>query len=141
MIEKHKKPFAEPSRLHLAAVEDFRLFAIARGNLICQFHPSKNWKEIEVSPGTLRPSCLANDNGTYNINIQFRIPYASKLNTALLTQLSKQRHVALYTSQSGIDTVAGTVENPLKLEFSKPENFDGYDCTLKGVQTSPECFL
>lgn len=141
MIEKHKKPFSEPSNLFLANVDDFLTFAIVKGKFIGEMKSENSWKPIEVAPGSLRPSCLDNGNGTYSIDIRFRVPFASHLNNALLTQLSKHRHVARYTSQSGVEMMAGTVENFLKLEFSKPENFDGYDCTLKGIQTTPECFL
>lgn len=140
-MEKYGKPFSEPCNLNLAFAKNISSFGVAGGTCIITFDSFGGWIPVQTSPSTLKPTVTYNENGTYNISIVFRVPTASKANLEFIQRFANNKVIAKYTSSSKNTPVAGTKESPLTFTFTKPDGFDGYECTLKGVQTMQETYL
>jgi hypothetical protein len=46
-----------------------------------------------------------------------------------------------YTTAGGQQRIAGSKMYPLLIMINEPEGFDGYEITVSGTQTDPECFI
>ncbi len=140
-MNKNSQPYSEPRNLRLALVSSFVYFAASGGLFIGQIQNETDWKDIPCVPGTLQVSCLPNESGFYDVNINFRVSFADPENQAFMNIFRDVPLVARYTSGAGKEKLAGTAENFLKLSFGTPAGFDGYECTIKGTQKDPELFI
>jgi len=142
-MEKNNKPYSDSSSLKLAFSTDFHSFTVIHHRFHGYFGSNKNWIAIPEVPGTLKTSVASDGKKTplYSVNIKFRVAYDSEANRIELDKWTASRVLATYKSASGKDMVAGTKSSPLTFSYSKVEGFDGYECTLTGVQITPECFV
>lgn len=140
-MNKKTSPFSEPRKLRLAFASNFINFGIVRNKLLYTFKAGAGWFDIPIVPGSLKTSCIQTNDKIFDINISFRISYATSENTNKMEYLVDQPLIAAYTSAGNREKVAGTLSNPLKMRIRTPENFDGFECFITGSQLTPECFL
>jgi hypothetical protein len=142
-MEKNSKPYSEPHDLRLAFASDFASFVTIHNKFYGGMKSGKNWILIPEVPGTLKASCVSDENDppVYALNIKFRVSYDSEENRKEIESWTKAPVVARYVSAGGKTMISGCNFYPLRFSFSKVEGFDGYECTLKGSSISPECFI
>ena len=141
-MEKNNQPYSQPSNLRLAFSTDFASFVVVQNKFYGNFKMNKDWRSVDIVPGTLKASCLgrAESSELFDINVSFRVSYASANNQLEMENWAKYKVIVLYTSASGLEKIAGTKEYPLKMVISNPDGFDGFECSLTGIQTTAECF-
>jgi hypothetical protein len=140
-MNKNNKPYSEPKDLKIAFASSFLFFAYAKNKYIGQIKKETDWNTIPIVPGSLQTSCTLNDTDSYDIQITFRVSFAEPENQSYILQFLNLPLIARYVSASEQTKIAGTVENFLLLSINTPAGFDGYECTLKGTQKTPELFL
>lgn len=142
-MDKNNRPYSAPHSLRLAFASDFASMGAIHNRWFGNFKNRKAWISVPEVPGSLLPGC-ASDGKTpplYTINIKFRVSYDSEENRREIESWTTEGVVATYISAAGKAMVAGSKMHPLTFSFSKVEGFDGYDCTLAGIQTTPESFM
>jgi len=140
-MEKNNQPYSRPHAVKLAFVRDFKSFCIVSGKFIGAMKLTASWQEIPEVPGTLQTSCVPDTSGLYTFTAKFRVSLASESNHKKMMKYLKQDVVIRYTSAAGRERLGGTKENPLSFTFSEVERFDGYECTVTGIQKIPESFI
>ena len=142
-MEKNNQPYSRPHGVKIAFCNDFNSFAILNGKFLGAMKQSASWNEISEVLGTLQPACTPNaagKNPLYTFIAKFRVAFASESNHKKLMKYIGKDIVMRYTSAAGQERLAGTKENPLSFNFTEVEGFDGYECTVTGIQKIPESF-
>lgn len=134
-MEKNQRPFSEPCKLRLAFATDFSSFGYAHGRLVYGFKPSGGWRDIKVVPGSLTSSCEEDGDGFYDVNISFRVSYATNATFIFLNQFVGVKLIAAFESGGEQERIAGLVSNPLQMRLHERAGFDGYECELTGKQS------
>jgi hypothetical protein len=143
-MEKNTNAYTQQHGVSLAFAKDFKSFAIVAGRFFGSFFNYKNWEAIAEVPGTLVVSVIPDNTGgntVYNVSAKFRVSYSGLSNKSLLEKYTKDGVILKYTSGGRQERIAGTKENFLTLTISEPEGFDGYECTLVGMQNCPQSFV
>lgn len=143
-MEKNNQPFSRPHGVKIAFVRDFNSFTIVNAKFVGTMKPTASWQDITEVRGTLQPSCTPDATGKthiYTFIAKFRVAYSSQLNHKKLMKYVGQDVIIRYTSAAGQERIGGTKENPLTFTFTEVEGFDGYECTVTGIQKTPEAFI
>lgn len=100
---------------------------------------------IDTVANTIDPNINNQDTdaGTiYNVSLSFRIAYTNPDTTIMLQTLKNYGSLVVKFRTPGKRTLLfGSIEYPVRLTFSTPSNFDGYEVTLTGTQDLPPAFI
>ncbi|HLP03838.1 MAG TPA: hypothetical protein VK152_00275 [Paludibacter sp.] len=140
-MKKNNQPFSRPRGVKLAFTGSFNSFLVHKGKFFGSLKQTEKWHEINEVPGTLTTSCIPDEKGLYAVSVKFRVALADESTTNELNRYTNNKLVMRYTSAAGLGRLLGTKENPLRFTFSEVEGFDGYECTLTGMQKVPESFI
>jgi len=143
-MNTNEKVYSEPHGVKLAFTDDFKAFGTIRGRFFGTFYKNGNWYSIPETPGTLKPSVMqdsASKTPLYAVSHKFRVSFASIENRNELDIFRGRGLVMQYTSAGGQQRIAGSKMYPLLITINEPEGFDGYEITVSGTQTDPECFI
>lgn len=142
-MQRNTKLYTEARELKLAFASDFQNFTTIRGKFIGTFKPNIGWVSMDTVPGTLVNSRVS-DGGKpaiYTLNIKFRVSYDCLENALEIETWSKQPVVASFVNGSGKRLIYGSKESHLRLSYTKPEGFEGYECELTGASMYGEVFI
>jgi hypothetical protein len=143
-MNTNEKVYSEPHGVKLAFADDFNSFVTIHGKFYGIFKKNCNWYSIPETPGTLKPSVIqdsASKTPLYAVSHKFRVSFASIENRNELNIFRGCRLIMQYTTAGGQQRIAGSKMYPLFIMINEPEGFDGYEITVSGTQTDPECFI
>lgn len=142
-MEKNTYATGQQCGVQLIPSDLVEAFGVIDGKLLISMAKFGEWIKIDEVPGTLSVVCTSDGLNpvSYTISGKFRISFDSLSNQKTIEQLSRYPVLLKYRTGGWKTKIAGTKEFPLRLTYSTIENFDGYECTLSGIQPQPECFI
>ena len=143
-MEKNAQPFSEPHGVKFAFADDFNSFTIVGGKFYGTFKKNCTWHDVPEVPGTLKPSTNQSDASKtplFVVSHVFRVSFASLNNRNELNRYLRRGIIMRYTSAGGQERISGQKATPLLISISEPEGYDGFQITVTGTQTDPECFI
>lgn len=135
-----KRPYTPVCDLELVPVECISNFAVILPRAFIAVRDGSY--RIPVIPGSFTPGVESEqaDSGTiyYNVGHTFEVALTGPDSQELLSALSLQDLVAIYTNEAGERIVSGSPQTPLKLTFSIVSG--KYQCKLSGKQVYIEAY-
>ena len=142
-MKKRTNLYSEVSALTLALVSDFSGLFVTDNQMFGMLKYGKSWVETMAIPGSIRVNAISDEekHPTNEITIKYRVSYQEIDNLTTLEKWLGREIIASYITGGGNRVACGSKEFPLSFSFSMLEDFEGYECTLKGSSTAIHSFF
>jgi hypothetical protein len=142
-MKKNDQLYTEAHGLQLAYASDFSSFVAIRGRFYGNLKPGSQWIEMPSIPGTLMNGSTSDGNTPpmYTLNIKFRVSYDELENQQEIEAWAAAPVIARFTNGSGQGVIYGSKMYPLRLRYTKPEGFEGFECEIKGLSDTAQTYV